>query len=253
MKQKEYMEKLDPGRKLINDVFTTVEPAYGFGVFLVDMEKAHDLIQQIKEGQGVRLTYLHLFIRACGLALARYPKVNALLSGTRKILHPDTVEIGVSVAGTTNFAPVVIIREPDKKDLPALAEELRLGTEQARAEEAEMHKKITAIGRFLPFSWLRKLCIRLFFGIAKIRRNVVGTFQISCLPEEILVPFRLNTTALMGLGQVRERPAVIDGKVVPRRSVYFSLPIDHRVVDGKEPMLFAYEVIRLMESPDLLM
>jgi len=57
---------------------------------------------------------------------------------------------------------------------------------------------------------------------------------------------------MMGIGQVRERPAVVDGKVVPRRSVYIAIPIDHRVMDGKVPMQFAHEVIRLIENPSLL-
>ena len=81
----------------------------------------------------------------------------------------------------------------------------------------------------------------------------MGSFQITSLPEEMVVPFRLSTTSLMGIGEIRERALVIDGKVVPRRSVYIAVPIDHRVVDGRVPMLFVKEVIRLMENPDLLL
>ena len=247
------VEKLDPGRRLVNDLFMCVDPAYGFGVFLVDMEKAHVFIQQKKEPTGLHFTYLHLFIRACGLALARHTQVNAMLNGDRKILHPASVDIGVSAAGTTNYAPVVLLKAVDKKDLATLAGELKEGTEKARSEGEKLLRNISLIGRFLPFRWLRRGLIRLVFRFARVRRSFVGTFQITCLPEEIIVPIRLITTALMGIGQVKERPAVIDGKVIPRKSVYITIPIDHRVVDGKVPMLFAYEVIRLMESPHTLM
>jgi len=246
------IEKLDPGRRLVNDAFMCAEPAYGFGVFWVDMEKAHRLVQVLKENQGIPITYLHLFIRACGLSLARHPQVQAMLDGDRRILHPASVDIGVSAAGATNYAPVVLLRSVDQKDLATLVRELQEGAKKARDEEADFLRKLRVIGRFLPFRWLRRMLIRLAFRFAGVRRSVAGCFQITCLPEEIIVPFRLTTTALMGIGQVRERPAVVDGRVVPRKSVYIAVPVDHRVVDGKVPMLFVYEVIRLMENPHLL-
>jgi len=246
----ERTEKLDPGRRLINDCFWAVAPAYGAGVFLVDMEKADALIRRVREEQGVHVRYLHLFIRACGLALARFPGVKAMLDGNRRILHPSTVDIGVSAAGTTNYAPVVLLKEVDKKDLATLAREMTEGAERARADEQEFLKKIQFIGRFLPFGWLRRWAIRLAFRFAGVRRSIAGAFQITYLPEEMLFIYRLNTAAVMAIGHVRVRPAVVDGKVVPRKSVYFTLSIDHRVVDGKVPMLFAYEFIRLMENPE---
>jgi len=246
------VEKLGPGRRLVNDIFMSVEPAYGFGVFWVDMEEAHDFIQRFKQDQGIQLTYLHLFIRACGLALAKYPVVRAMLDGGRRILHPTGSDIAVSAAGTTNYAPVVHLTNVEQKDLATLATELKEGAEKVRAEEEEFLKQINWIGRFLPFQWMRRGLIRLCLRFAKFRRSVAGTFQITCLPEEIMVPFRLLTTALMGIGKVRERPAVVDGKVVPRKSVYICIPVDHRVVDGKVPMHFAEEVIRLVENPEMM-
>jgi 2-oxoglutarate dehydrogenase E2 component (dihydrolipoamide succinyltransferase) len=253
MWDKERTEKLDPGRKLINECFSAVAPAYGAGVFLVDMEKAYALIRNMREEHGVHVRYLHLFIRACALALARFPEVRAMLDGDRRILYPSTVDIGVSAAGTTNYAPVVLLEDVDKKDLASLTREMKEGAEKARAEEQEFLKKIKILGWFLPFGWLRRWAIRFAFRFASVRRSIAGSFQISYLPEEILFIHRLNTSAMLAIGQVKERAAVVDGKVVPRRSVYFSLPIDHRVVDGKVPMLFAYEFIRLMENPELLL
>jgi pyruvate dehydrogenase E2 component (dihydrolipoamide acetyltransferase) len=253
MWDQEKTENLDPGRRLINDCFAAVAPAYGAGVFLVDMEKADALIHRMREDQGVHVRYLHLFIRACALALVRFPSVKAMLDGSRRILHPSTVDIGVSAAGTTNYAPVVLLKDVDKKDLRTLTREMTEGAERARAEEQEFLEKIRRIGRFLPFGWLRRWAVRLAFRFASVRRSVGGSFQITYLPEEILFIYRLNTAAMLAIGQVKERAAVVDGKVVPRKSVYFTLPIDHRVVDGKVPMLFAYEFIRLMENPELLL
>jgi len=253
MWDQERTEKLGPGRRLVNDCFSAVAPAYGAGVFSIDMENADQLIQRMRHEQGVHIRYLHLFIRACGLALARFPGLHAMLDGSRRILHPSTVDIGVSAAGTTNYAPVVLLEDVAKKDLGTLTREMTEGAEKARAEEQEFLKKIDFIGRFLPFAWLRRWMVRLAFRFAGIRRSIAGSFQITYLPEEIVFLHRLNTAAAMAIGHVKQRPAVVNGEVVPRKSVYFSLSIDHRVVDGKVPMLFAYEFIRLMENPELLL
>jgi len=249
----ERTEKLGPGRRLVNECFSAVAPAYGAGVFSVDMENADRLIQRIRAEQGVHVRYLHLFIRACALALARFPGLHAMLDGSRRLLHPSTVDIGVSAAGTTNYAPVVLLESADRKDLASLAREMSEGAERARAQEREFLERLEFLGRFLPFAWLRRWAIRLAFRFARVRRSIAGSFQITYLPEEIVFLHRLNTAAAMAIGHVKERPAVVEGRVVPRKSVYFSLAIDHRVVDGKVPMLFAYEFIRLMEHPELLL
>ena len=248
----ERIERLGPGRRLINDSFMCATPVFATGVFWVDMEEAHAFIQHIRESRGFPLNYLHLLIRACGLALFRHPQVNSMIDGDRRIVHPASIDIGVSVEGTTNFAPVVVLTGVNRKDLPAIAEELREGAKKARIEEAELLRKINWIGRFLPFGWLRRMLIRLVNRYARVRRGIVGNFQITSMNEEMILYNRLNTSTMMSLGHVRERAAVIEGKVVPRKSAYICLAVDHRVLDGVTPMKFAHEVIRLMENPHLL-
>ena len=248
----ERIERLGPGRRLINDSFMCATPVFGTGVFWVDMEEASAFIQHTRESQGFRLTYFHLLIRACGLALARYPQVKAMIDRDRRIVHPASIDIGVSVVGTTNFAPVVVLTGVNKKNLPTIAEELREGAKKARLEEEATLRKINWIGRLLPFRWVRKMLIPIAYRFARVRGRMVGSFQVTCIDEEIAIYNRLSTSTIMTLGQVRERPSVIEGNVVPRKSAYISLGFDHRVLDGITPMKFAHEVIRLMENPHLL-
>ncbi len=248
----ESVERLDPGRMLINDSFMCATPAFASGVFWIDMEEASAYIRKVRESEGFHLNYLHLLIRASGLALRRYPQVNALIDGARRIVHPSSVDIGISVLGRTNLAPVVVLSEVDRKDLPTIARELKEGAAKAQAEEAALLRKMNRLGRFLPFGWLRRMAIRMVNRYARVRRGVVGNLQITSLNEEMILYNRLNTSTMMSVGRVRERPAVIDGKVVPRKSAYMCLAVDHRVLDGVTPMNFAHEVIRLLENPLLL-
>jgi pyruvate dehydrogenase E2 component (dihydrolipoamide acetyltransferase) len=249
----ERIERLDFGRRLINDSFLCASPVYGTGVFWVDMEAAAAFLHELREAQGIRAGYLHLLIRACGLALARYPQVYAMIDRERRIVYPGSIDIGVSVEGSTNVAPVVVLTGVDRKDLPTIVRELREGAERARGEEAAQLRRINRLGRLLPFRWLRRLLIPIAYRSATVRRRVVGTFQITSLNEEMIIYNRLNASTILFLGQVRERPAVIEGNVVPRRSAYLSLGVDHRVVDGALPMRFMHEVIRLLQSPALLL
>jgi pyruvate dehydrogenase E2 component (dihydrolipoamide acetyltransferase) len=253
MSEWERTERLDFGRRLINDSFLCASPVYGTGVFWVDMEAAATFLRELREAQGIRVGYLHLVIRACGVALAKYPQVYAMIDRERRIVYPGSIDIGVSVEGTTNVAPVVVLTEVDKKDLATIVKELREGAEKSRAEEASQLRKINWLGRLLPFRWLRRLLIPIAYRSARVRRRVVGNFQITSLNEEMIIYNRLNASTILFLGQVRERPAVIEGRVVPRRSAYLSLGVDHRVVDGALPMRFMHEVIRLLESPQLLL
>jgi len=248
----ERIERLNAGQRLVNDSFLCASPVYGTGVFWVDMEEAGAFIREIRETQGLRLGYLHLLIRACGLALAKYPQVYAMIDGERRIVYPGSIDIGVSVEGTTNFAPVVVLSGVDKKDLRTIAEELKDGAEKTRREEAAQLRKFNRIGRLLPFRWLRRWLIPIAYRSARVRRSVVGTFQITSLNEEMIIYNRLNASTIMFLGQVRERPAVIEGKVVPRKSAYISLGVDHRVLDGALPMKFMHEVIAHLMNPRLL-
>ena len=58
--------------------------------------------------------------------------------------------------------------------------------------------------------------------------------------------------AILGLHRIRPTPVVKDGQVVVRDVMNVSVTSDHRVVDGHEAAAFCYEVIRLLEDPNLL-
>jgi pyruvate dehydrogenase E2 component (dihydrolipoamide acetyltransferase) len=57
---------------------------------------------------------------------------------------------------------------------------------------------------------------------------------------------------ILGIHRVRPTPVVKDGQIVVRDVMHVSITSDHRLVDGHEAAAFAYEVIRLLEDPNLL-
>ena len=60
-------------------------------------------------------------------------------------------------------------------------------------------------------------------------------------------------SAILGIGRIAKRPAVVDGQVVPRDLMYLSLAFDHRVVDGAPAAQFLQRVKECLEAPYVLL
>ncbi|MDV7391870.1 2-oxo acid dehydrogenase subunit E2, partial [Arthrospira platensis SPKY1] len=56
-----------------------------------------------------------------------------------------------------------------------------------------------------------------------------------------------------GLHNIVERPTARDGAVVIRPIMYLALTYDHRIVDGREAVLFLVRVKELIEDPEALL
>ncbi|MCS7311159.1 MAG: 2-oxo acid dehydrogenase subunit E2, partial [Armatimonadetes bacterium] len=84
-----------------------------------------------------------------------------------------------------------------------------------------------------------------------------GTFTItnggvfgSLLSTPILNPPQVG---ILGMHRIQERPVVVDGQIVIRPMMYVALSYDHRVVDGREAVLFLVRVKQLVEDPERLL
>jgi pyruvate dehydrogenase E2 component (dihydrolipoamide acetyltransferase) len=63
----------------------------------------------------------------------------------------------------------------------------------------------------------------------------------------------LPECAILGVGRIKEQPAVVEGQVASRQMVWLSLTFDHRLVDGGPAARFLQRVVQLVERPHLLM
>ena len=84
-----------------------------------------------------------------------------------------------------------------------------------------------------------------------------GTFTITncgAVGGEYATPIiNYPETAILGLGEIKKRPAVRDGKVVPGDVMTLSLSIDHRIIDGAVAAEFANQVLEYLNNPNLLL
>jgi pyruvate dehydrogenase E2 component (dihydrolipoamide acetyltransferase) len=57
--------------------------------------------------------------------------------------------------------------------------------------------------------------------------------------------------AILGVGRILSKPAVVEGVVAPQARITLSLTFDHRIVDGAPAARFLDTVREYVEAPDL--
>jgi len=94
-------------------------------------------------------------------------------------------------------------------------------------------------------------------GALTVEDMTGGTFTISnggvfgsLLSTPILNP---PQSAILGMHKTQERPVVVDGEIVVRPMMYLALSYDHRIVDGREAVLFLVAIKEAIEDPARLL
>ncbi|MGB2695574.1 MAG: dihydrolipoamide acetyltransferase family protein [Dehalococcoidia bacterium] len=103
----------------------------------------------------------------------------------------------------------------------------------------------------------RSLAERAKSGSLKPEEYTGGTFTISNLGmyevETLIAIIQPPQTAILGVGGVREAPAVRDGEIVVAQLMKVALSADHRVTDGAQGAQFLHEFQRFLENPIALL
>lgn len=176
------------------------------------------------EPDGIRVTYTDLVVKATARGLKKYPRVNAHLVGNEiHIMEP--VNVGVAVALSDGLV-VPVIRDADKKDLKEIARASKDLGQRAKA------------------------------GRLSLDDVSGGTFTVTSMGmynTDLITPI-VNTpeVAILGVGVIREKPAIHSGQVVSRQIMHLSMTVDHQAVDGAPMMEFCTYVASLLENPYLL-
>jgi 2-oxoglutarate dehydrogenase E2 component (dihydrolipoamide succinyltransferase) len=177
--------------------------------------------ERFEKEHGTRLGFMSFFVKATVHALKRYPVVNASIDGNDIVYH-GYFDIGVAV-GSPRGLVVPILRDADRMSF------------------AEIEKKIGEFGKKAQDG---KLAIEDLTG---------GTFSISnggvfgsMLSTPIINP---PQSAILGVHATKERAVVENGQVVVRPMNYFALSYDHRIIDGREAVLFLVAIKDALEDP----
>ena len=191
----------------------------------VDLKAVMDLRRKYKEAfqqeHGVKLGLMSFFVKAVCEALRKHPIVNASLEGDEIVYH-GFQDIGIAVS-TERGLMVPILRNAEHMTLAEAENNIREYASRARDGSITLED--------------------LQGGTFTITNG--GTFG-SLLSTPLLNP---PQSAILGMHTIKERPAVVDGVIVARPMMYIALSYDHRIIDGKDAVLFLVAIKDALEDP----
>jgi pyruvate dehydrogenase E2 component (dihydrolipoamide acetyltransferase) len=181
-------------------------------------------IQKDVEGRGIKLTFLPYIFRAIVEPLQRFPLLNATLDDERQeIVLKRFYHLGLAT-NTEDGLTVPILHHADRLSLLAIAREI-----ERLAAAARTHK-------------------------LKVDELQGGTFTITSTGAKggvLATPILHHPqVAILGVHEVKKKPAVVNDQIVIRSLGNLSLSLDHRVVDGAVGADFLYALIERLQNPD---
>jgi pyruvate dehydrogenase E2 component (dihydrolipoamide acetyltransferase) len=196
----------------------------------VDVTRSMKLLRRLKadpDFAGLSVSPLLLAARAVVAGVRRHPGVNARWDGAAgEIVQFGAVHLGIAVASERGLL-VPSLKDADRLSLHELATGLTGLARTARE------------GRSTPAD----------LGGGTLTITNIGVFGVDG-GTPILNP---GEVAILGLGQVRERPWVHKGAVRARQVMELVLSVDHRVVDGELAGRFLADVGAMLERPERLL
>jgi 2-oxoglutarate dehydrogenase E2 component (dihydrolipoamide succinyltransferase) len=181
--------------------------------------------ERFEKKHGVKLGFMSVFVKAAVEALKTYPLANARIDGG-DVVYQNFYDVGVAVS-TEKGLMVPVIRDADK---------LTFGDIEKKIAEAAKKARDGKIG-----------VADLQGGTFTITNG--GTFG-SLLSTPILNP---PQTAILGMHAIQKRPVVVNDAIVVRPMMYLALSYDHRLLDGREAVLFLVRVKECVENPERML
>merc|ERR1711957_313286 len=177
--------------------------------------------EQFAKKYGTKLGFMSIFLKAATIALMEMPSVNSVIEGNN-ILYRDFIDISVAVSTPTGLM-VPVIRNCESKSFADF--ELIL---KGLADQAKNNK-------------------------IKVEDMQGGTFTISnggvygsMMGTPIINP---PQSAILGMHNIVNRPVCRGDEIVARPIMNLALSYDHKLLDGREGVLFLKRIRDLVEEP----
>lgn len=191
----------------------------------VDMSAILTLRQRYQEAfqkkYGIKLGFMSFFLKAVIDGLKQFPQLNAEIRDTDVVYH-NFHDIGLAVSTDRGLVVPVL---PDVDRLSFAEIEQAIADFALRAREGKLTPEELTGGTFTITNG--------------------GVFG-SLLSTPLVNP---PQSGILGMHTIQERPVAVAGQVVIRPMMYVALTYDHRIVDGKEAVLFLHRVKDAVENP----
>jgi 2-oxoglutarate dehydrogenase E2 component (dihydrolipoamide succinyltransferase) len=187
----------------------------------VDMTKVLEMRRELSNEKDGKLSTVSFVCKAIAEGVAEFPILNSSIEGTT-IVYKKYVNIGVGVAMDKGLV-VPVIKNTEQKSLKEIDQEMKGLVEIAR--KGKMTSEHMKGGT--------------------ITLSNAGAFGALIATPIINQP----ESALVWMGDIVQRPVVVDGQIVIRDMMYLCLTYDHRVTDGAIAAQFLAKMRGLLEKP----
>ena len=190
---------------------------------VVKMRKT--LGESFEKANGVKLGFMSFFVKAAAEALKRYPLVNASVDGSDIVYHGYQ---DISIAVSTDKGLVTPVLR-DVQDMSFADVERGIVDYAKKARDGKLSLDDLQGGTFTITNG--------------------GTFG-SLLSTPIVNP---PQSAILGMHTIKERAIVENGQVIAAPMMYLALSYDHRIIDGKDAVLFLVDIKNQLENPQRML
>lgn len=158
--------------------------------------------------------------QATAAALRKFPEVNSQFT-SKGILRRKAVHLGIAVATEAGLL-VPSLRDADQKSLTQLHAEIKDLAERSRNNKLKPDE------------------------VSGATFTITNPGVFNSLISAPVIPY--GQSGILGVGTMKQRPVVVDGKVEVRPIMILSISFDHRTLDGAIADLFLEEIRKNLEQ-----
>ncbi|HVV95777.1 MAG TPA: 2-oxoglutarate dehydrogenase complex dihydrolipoyllysine-residue succinyltransferase [Rhodanobacteraceae bacterium] len=184
-----------------------------------------ELGESFEKTNGIKLGFMSFFVKAACEALKRHPIVNASVDGNDIIYH-GYQDISVAVSTERGLVTPVL---RDAQSMSFADIEKSIATFAKKAREGGLTLEDLQGGTFTITNG--------------------GTFG-SLFSTPIVNP---PQSAILGMHTIKERAIVENGQVIAAPMMYVAISYDHRIIDGKDAVLFLVDIKNQLENPSRML
>src|SRR4029077_11580999 len=193
----------------------------------VDMEDVVRLKASLEatEISEETVTYNDIIVKACALALGRYPRINASYVDEGIVIHPN-INIGVAVAVEDGLILPVIhnCERLSLLEISRLAHQLVSKASRGGFTSDELSGAT--------------------FSISNMGMLGIEHFAAVIVPPQ---------AAILAVSAMKDRPVVRNGQLAVGKTMMMTVSCDPRIVDGRVAGRFLQELKRFLENPPSLL
>jgi 2-oxoglutarate dehydrogenase E2 component (dihydrolipoamide succinyltransferase) len=187
---------------------------------VIALRKEHG--ERFAKRYGIKLGFMSFFVKGGIDALRQFPELNAEIRGQDQVVYHQAYHIGVAI-GATKGLVVPVLR--NAQFLSFAETEQAIADFAKRAEENKLEPHELTGGTFTITN---------------------GGVYGSLLSTPIVNP---PQSGVLGMHSIQERPIGRNGQIVLAPMMYVALTYDHRLIDGKQAVLFLRRIKEAIEEP----